>query len=155
MPSNRSPRKWFPTLADDLFVYYVVFALLMILLLLTTLAARINLGPFNLAVALVIAAIKAGMVVLFFMHVKQASWLTWIFAGSAFLWLLIMITLTMGDYTTRESVPAAMKWQPTVMPYEQPANAAGHPFSRPDHGEHAEPRPDAAGAPPTTGPASE
>lgn len=36
-------------------------------------AAFINLGPFNPVVALVIATVKATLVVLFFMHVKGAS----------------------------------------------------------------------------------
>jgi cytochrome c oxidase subunit 4 len=52
-------------------------------------------------VALVIAIIKAVLVILFFMHVKDASRITWIFCISAFLWLVIMLALTFGDYMTR------------------------------------------------------
>ncbi len=40
--------------------------------------------------------------ILFFMHVRHSSRLTWIFAGAAFLWLGLLLGLTMTDYATRE-----------------------------------------------------
>jgi len=52
-------------------------------------------------VALGIAFAKAVLVVLFFMHVKYNSKLTWVFASGGVLWLLIMIILTMGDFIAR------------------------------------------------------
>ena len=79
----------------------------MALLLVTVAAAYIpHLPPVvNVGIALTIAIIKATLVVLYFMHVKEASHVTWVFAGSAFLWLLIMISLTMADYATRNDTP--------------------------------------------------
>jgi K+ transporter len=44
---------------------------------------------------------KAVLVILFFMHVKDASRVTWVFCGCSFLWLAIMLALTFGDYLTR------------------------------------------------------
>jgi K+ transporter len=41
------------------------------------------------------------LVILFFMHVRHSSHVTWVFAGAAFLWLGILLVLTMNDYVTR------------------------------------------------------
>ncbi|MBA3944984.1 MAG: cytochrome C oxidase subunit IV family protein [Herpetosiphonaceae bacterium] len=81
--------------------YITVWATLMLLLLLTFGTAYVNLGPFNTVVALVIALVKALLIILFFMHVRYSSRLTWIFAGAGFIWLIIMLGLTMNDYLTR------------------------------------------------------
>jgi len=82
-------------------VYYAVFAVLMVGTYLTVQAAYFDLGPFNAVVAVGIAVIKATLVVLFFMHVKYGSRLTWaVVAGSVF-WLGILLVLTFGDYLTR------------------------------------------------------
>lgn len=81
--------------------YYRIGAALFILMFLTIGAAYINLGGFNIYVALTIAVIKALLVVMYFMHVKYNTKLTWIFAGAGFLWLIIMFVLTMSDYVTR------------------------------------------------------
>jgi len=90
--------------------YWVIFFWLMGLLTLTVIAGKIDLdkivGGLNAAVALTIAVAKAMLVVLFFMHVKKSSKLTWVFASSAFLWLAIMLALTFNDYLTREKIPA-------------------------------------------------
>jgi cytochrome c oxidase subunit 4 len=81
--------------------YYLVGAALMVLLALTVGVALVPLGPFNVLVALAIAVTKALIVVLYFMHVKYNSRLTWVFASGGVLWLLIMIILTMGDFIAR------------------------------------------------------
>ncbi len=81
--------------------YYLVAAALMVLLGITVGAALVPLGPFNVLVALAIAVTKALLVVLYFMHVKYNTRLTWVFASGGVLWLLIMIILTMGDFFAR------------------------------------------------------
>jgi cytochrome c oxidase subunit 4 len=69
---------------------------------LTVFAAFIDLGPFNTIVALSIATIKATLVVLYFMHVKYThERLTPLVIVSAIFSLLILLTLSMADYTTR------------------------------------------------------
>jgi cytochrome c oxidase subunit IV len=68
----------------------------------TVFAAFIDLGPFNIIVALSIATIKATLVVLYFMHVKYThERLTPLVIVSAIFWLLILLSLSMADYTTR------------------------------------------------------
>ena len=73
----------------------------MLLLALTWGIAQFNLGPFNVVAALTIAVSKMLLVILFFMHVRYSTRLTWLFVAAGFIWLLIMIELTLGDYLTR------------------------------------------------------
>jgi cytochrome c oxidase subunit 4 len=82
-------------------VYYTIFAALMVGTYLTVQAAFLDLGPLNTVVALAIACTKAVLVVLYFMHVRYSTRLTWaVVVGSVF-WLGILLALTMGDYLTR------------------------------------------------------
>ena len=81
--------------------YYVIFGLLMLCTYLTWQVAYFDLGALNTVAALGIAIFKATLVVLFFMHVKESTRLTWaVVLGSVF-WLGILIVLTMSDYLTR------------------------------------------------------
>jgi cytochrome c oxidase subunit 4 len=68
----------------------------------TVAAAFVNLGAFNPVVALLIATIKATLVILFFMHVKGASEkLTAAVVVSGFFFLCILLALSLADYMTR------------------------------------------------------
>ena len=82
-------------------VYYTIFTILMVCTGLTVWIAFLDLGPLNAIAALAIAVFKATLVVLFFMHVKYSTRLTWaVVLGSVF-WFGILLTLTMSDYLTR------------------------------------------------------
>jgi cytochrome c oxidase subunit 4 len=85
--------------------YYLVFATLLVLLILTVLAGLIDLGVLNIIIAMTIAVTKAVLIILYFMHVRYSSRLTWVFAGAAFLWLSILLGLTMSDYISRPWLP--------------------------------------------------
>jgi cytochrome c oxidase subunit 4 len=75
---------------------------LLVLTAITVKAAFIDLGAFNPVVALLIATIKATLVVLYFMHVKGASEkLTAAVVVSGFFFLGILLALSMADYLTR------------------------------------------------------
>jgi cytochrome c oxidase subunit IV len=81
--------------------YYAIFTALMVFTAITVGIAFVDLGPLNTVVALAIACTKATLVVLFFMHVKYSTRLTWaVVIGSVF-WLGILLVLTMSDYLTR------------------------------------------------------
>ena len=91
--------------------YLVIFAALMVLLVVTVVAAfYVDLGPANILVALLIALVKAALVVLYFMHVLYASRLTKIFVSAAFLWLAILFAITFSDYFTRAWSPVSRGW---------------------------------------------
>ena len=82
-------------------VYLGVFLALVALTVITVWVAGHDFGEFNLVVALGVAITKATLVVLFFMHVKYSTKLTWaVVIGSVF-WLGILIVMTAGDYLTR------------------------------------------------------
>ena len=82
-------------------IYFLVFTALMVGTALTVMAARVDLGPMNIVVALVIAGIKAALVVLYFMHMRYSHRLNWIFAGAAVLWLFLLVGVTMADVLAR------------------------------------------------------
>ncbi|MFN0007847.1 MAG: cytochrome C oxidase subunit IV family protein [Planctomycetota bacterium] len=81
--------------------YYAIFAALLVGTAVTVGVAFLDLGPMNTVVAITIAVIKALLVILYFMHVKYSSRLTWVFAGAGFAWLVLMIGLTIADFDTR------------------------------------------------------
>lgn len=82
-------------------LYYSIFGALVVGTVLTVVAAKIDLGVFNNVVMLAIACAKASLVVLFFMHVRWSTRLTWVVAAAGIFWLLIMFSLTMTDYMSR------------------------------------------------------
>jgi len=82
-------------------VYYTIFAILIVCTYLTWQIALFDLGPFNTVAALTIAVFKAVLVILFFMHVRYGTRLTWAVVIGGVFWLLILLALTMGDYLTR------------------------------------------------------
>ncbi|HKC64489.1 MAG TPA: cytochrome C oxidase subunit IV family protein [Pyrinomonadaceae bacterium] len=88
-------------------VYFVIFGLLMVFTILTVLAAFKDLDYIfsgaNTVLALTIAVIKATLVVLYFMHVRYSSRLTWVIVIAGLFWLGIMFVLTISDYMTRPS----------------------------------------------------
>jgi cytochrome c oxidase subunit 4 len=82
-------------------VYFAVFLALLGGTMLTSWVATIDLGRMNDMVALGIAATKASLVILYFMHVRYGSKLIWIFSLAGFVWLVLFFVLIMADYETR------------------------------------------------------
>jgi cytochrome c oxidase subunit IV len=90
-------------------LYSAIFGALLVMTLATAGAAFIDLGGnLNTVVAMLIAACKALLVILFFMHVRYSSRLTWVFVGAGFFWLMILLSLTLADVLSR-------RWLPTVV----------------------------------------
>ena len=90
-------------------MYYAVFAALIVGTGLTVAVAFYDLGALNNVLMLGIAMTKALLVILFFMHVRWSTRLTWVVAASGFFWLLILFGLTMQDYLTRGWVPGTWR----------------------------------------------
>ncbi len=84
--------------------YFAVYIALVFLTVLTTTVAFFDLGLANPIVALSIAVLKATLVVLFFMHLKYGTRLTWVVAGAGVFWLGILLLLILSDYATRVPV---------------------------------------------------
>ncbi len=78
-----------------------VFIALLCLTALTTAAHFVDLGAWHALVAMAIAACKASLVVLFFMHARRSQSLIWLVIATGLLWLALCIGLTLSDYATR------------------------------------------------------
>jgi len=91
--------------------YVIIWLVLLGCTGLTYAIALIDLGPWNIVVALMIAFFKMSLVVLFFMHVRQENNLTRLFVAGGFVWLLILLALTMNDYLSRGWLPEG-NWIP-------------------------------------------
>jgi len=97
-------------------IYIAIFAALMLGTGITVWAAFQNFGPFNIVIALVIATIKATLVVLYFMHARYSPRRTQLVIVCSVFWLAIMLGLTLSDYDTRSH-----ETQPGVSRLVQPA----------------------------------
>ena len=82
-------------------IYFGVFGALLALTALTAAVAYLDLGSFNVVAALTIAAAKALLVAIFFMHLRGSSRLLWLYAGAGLLWLMLLMALTLNDSLTR------------------------------------------------------
>ncbi len=81
--------------------YVHVFIALVILAAATALISRLDLGPFNVTLALAIALAKAALVAIFFMHIRESRRLIALVVFVALVWLSILLILTSADYATR------------------------------------------------------
>ena len=86
---------------DSVGTYVLVFLGLITLTVATTAVAFVDLGPFSVVAALVIACCKMLLVALFFMHVRHSTRLTRLVLVGGLLWLAILLLLTLGDVMSR------------------------------------------------------
>jgi cytochrome c oxidase subunit 4 len=82
-------------------VYVTIYLVLLALLGVTVAASLVHLGPFNLTAALAIAFVKGLLVVLYFMHLRDAPRLTWLVAAGSLVWLAILVIGILMDYWAR------------------------------------------------------
>lgn len=82
-------------------MYATIITTLLILTLITVGAAFVNLGRFNIVVALLIATIKATLVGLIFMHAKYAPERTKLVIIAGIFWLALLLFMTLSDYASR------------------------------------------------------
>ncbi|MBV9444259.1 MAG: hypothetical protein JO217_16365, partial [Acidobacteriaceae bacterium] len=74
---------------------------LMVLALATSLIGMVDLGPLSMPTAVIIASMKAILIAAFFMNALYSSKVIQVILSAGVIWVLIMITLTLGDYMTR------------------------------------------------------
>lgn len=89
--------------------YFVIFFALMILTAITVWVAFIDLGPLSTPIAMGIAITKASLVLLYFMHLRHSTRVTWVVLVASFLWLGVLFVLTFSDYLSR-------RWDPNYIP---------------------------------------
>ncbi|OFW11627.1 MAG: hypothetical protein A3F69_06340 [Acidobacteria bacterium RIFCSPLOWO2_12_FULL_66_10] len=86
-------------------LYVTIFGALTVLTALTVFAAFVDLGQFNFLVAMVIAVFKASLVIWYFMHVKYASHLTKLTVATGLFFLVILLSMTLIDYSSKAFTP--------------------------------------------------
>ena len=86
-------------------LYLLVLVALLGLTALTIYVSYLDIGPFSAPVAFTIAATKALLVMLVFMHLKESHGVLWLTALAGFFWLGILVVLTMSDVATRGVLP--------------------------------------------------
>jgi cytochrome c oxidase subunit 4 len=82
--------------------YVLVYIALIALMGLTLGLSYINFKGFNTPISLTIAAAKAVLVVLYFMHAKRSSGLHRILAMVGVFWLGMLTVLVLADYRSRD-----------------------------------------------------
>ncbi|MBV9081772.1 MAG: cytochrome C oxidase subunit IV family protein [Acidobacteriaceae bacterium] len=97
-----------------------VWVVLVILTWTTVGVSYLELGPWNLVVALTIAVIKASCVAWIFMGVRYSTTLTRLFVVAGLVWLTIMIIITSSDYATRRWDYQPRPWATTKDVATQP-----------------------------------
>jgi cytochrome c oxidase subunit 4 len=81
--------------------FALIWVSLLILTGITVGASLVDLGGFNIVVALLIASCKATLVVLFFMEARYSSKITKVTIVSALFFLFLLLGLSMTDYISR------------------------------------------------------
>ena len=87
-------------------VYFAVLGALLFLTLVTVVTAQINLGVFNLPLAMIIAVSKASLVLAVFMHLYWDNKFNLLIFASSLLFLAIFVVLTMLDTEGRSIIEA-------------------------------------------------
>ena len=88
----------------------LVWATLTVLTWTTARVSEVELGEWNVVVALLIAVMKASLVVWVFMGVRFTTTLTRLFVVAGLIWLMIMILITASDYHSRLWIYHAQPW---------------------------------------------
>jgi len=82
----------------------VIWLFLALLLGLTVLASYMLIGPVSLFAGLIIASMKAGLVLWFFMGMRHETPMIRLFGTGALFWLAALLLLTFVDYLSRGAV---------------------------------------------------
>jgi cytochrome c oxidase subunit 4 len=96
--------------------YFVVWALLLCFTAITVITGRTDLGSANLPIALLIATIKATLVVLFFMHMTEAPGANRLVFIVSLLFSIVLLIGVFGDLWTRNPMSLPSSAPTTELP---------------------------------------
>jgi cytochrome c oxidase subunit IV len=81
--------------------YVLIWVILLVATGTTVATGRMDLGHYNLPLAMLIATIKATLVVLFFMHLSEQKGANRIVFVTSVFFVLLLLALSLGDVATR------------------------------------------------------
>jgi cytochrome c oxidase subunit 4 len=122
-------------------VFNRVFAALLVLTVLTVAASRVNFGPMNTVIAIVIASVKALLVALFFMHLKFEKKVIIMYAIYPLVLLFLLIGTSVMDVAVREEVLPSWELElnrgakPAPVEHAGESHGSGHSGAAGGHGE--------------------
>jgi cytochrome c oxidase subunit IV len=86
--------------------YVAILVALIVLTVVTVAFSFLPLaGGWHVASGMIVGAIKASLVVLFFMHAIRSPRITWCVITVSIFFILILFSLTLADVTTRSLLP--------------------------------------------------
>lgn len=104
-----------------------VLIALLILTAITVVTSRFDFGSANMLIAMLIASVKASLVMAFFMHLKWDTAINKIVFLSSFLFLSLLFLFTLTDLATRQIDSSLHTTKaPVDKAWVQPAPHAGH-----------------------------
>lgn len=89
--------------------YVLAYVALLVLMLINIGIAFINLGWASMFIAVAIAVMQVAVLVFVLMQAYLEKPVIHVVMGGAVLWFLILVTLTLADYITRNWLPIAGK----------------------------------------------
>lgn len=101
-----------------------VFGALMVLTVITVAAIHINMGSWNIVVAMLIATVKASLVALYFMHLRYDTGFVRIAFASSILFLFLFLAFALMDSGAYQN---DIQWHELLKPANQAVPAAGAP----------------------------
>lgn len=81
--------------------YFRAFVILMFLTVATVGVAFVDLGVLNIVTAVTIAAVKAVIVAVYFMHLRDNEPILWVVGGAGVVWFILLVALTLSDFLSR------------------------------------------------------
>ncbi|MFN0119967.1 MAG: cytochrome C oxidase subunit IV family protein [Blastocatellia bacterium] len=123
--------------------YVIIWLALMALTIITVGVAQLDFGPLNTVVAMTVATIKAGLVVLFFMHLKYDKPFHSVAFGIGIVFFGLFLGLMLLDVGARTDPEPSRNFAviPTPTPYiGKPHGSGGHgAAAASEHKEEAKP----------------
>lgn len=105
--------------------FLAVLLTLLFLTIITVAASRVDFGSANLLIAMLIASVKASLVIAIFMHVKWDTPINKIVFLSSFLFLSLLFLFTLADQATRgRANPGNRIKAPVDLEWVHPAKAS-------------------------------
>ena len=81
--------------------YVLVWGALMVLTVVTVMTGRMHLPDWGLALALIIASVKGGLVALYFMHLAEHQGASRLVFATSMLFVVLLLAFTLFDFGTR------------------------------------------------------